>query len=124
MGEQKPDQKNGNGRDRRAKIEALKERKAEKATRPDTFVVYSRVPETVRVLQVFERGGDYGITKLRKGLAIRYEAGKALPLLEEVAQATRQLSEAVAKVCKLVDVEYNPPPGLGKNGGPEKKTKE
>jgi len=90
----------------------IQEYKARKASLMDTSVVYSRVPETARLVQIMDRGGDFAINKLRKGIAVRYDATAALGLLEDVASATRALDSAVRRVCKTVGVDYKSPPGL------------
>jgi hypothetical protein len=113
--EEKPAKKNegkaeGEGRNDRG--QRIQEYKLRKASLPDTSVVYSRVPDTVRVIQIMDRGGDFALNKLRKGIAVRYDVTESLGLLEAVASATRALDVAIGRVCKTVGVDYKSPPGL------------
>jgi len=112
---EKPAKKNdgkAEGEERNDRGQRIQEYKARKASLMDTSVVYSRVPDTVRVIQIMDRGGDFALNKLRKGIAVRYDVTESLGLLEAVAAATRALDVAIGRVCKTVGVEYKSPPGL------------
>lgn len=113
------DDKDGRKR-RAARRAAIIDRKKALAEQPDTNIIRTRAAETMMILQIFDRGGDYALTKVRKGLGINYPVAEVMPKLERVVAAGRELYLAVEDICKMAGVDIHAPAGLNLNGGKKK----
>lgn len=80
--------------------------KQELAKRPDTKVVFARIPETHMLLTIL-RQGDVGISTL-KARAFRpgYEAEKVQPLIENYYEKCKELQNSVEEIFKMIGFDY------------------
>lgn len=92
--------------DKRMTKQEIMAQKQELATRPDTKVVFARIPETHMLLALLKQG-DVGISTL-KARAFRpgYEAEKVQPLITNYYDKCKELQNAIEDIYKAIGFDF------------------